>query len=111
MNDAQLIKFATSFRRGILGREASDYACFMVCAPLAPLLEMNGLNVQVRTGQIPLEGAGSINHYWIELEDGRVLDPTADQFNKWFGEGWPKVYLGPALEIHPLSTGEGSSDG
>lgn len=34
-------------------------------------------------------------------------NPTAEQFNKWFGKDWPRVYLGKPLEIHaPLTSGK-----
>ena len=37
-----------------------------------------------------------MNHIWIRLADGRVLDPTADQFGDY-----PPVYLGdPLPELH-----------
>lgn len=100
MNDKQLIRFAKSFRTGIIGRKAGDYACFMVCAPLAPLLRHSGVKAEMRDGWIALD-VGSINHYWIELADGRVLDPTAEQFNKRLGLDLPRVYLGPPTQIHP----------
>jgi len=35
----------------------------------------------------------NLQHFWIELSDGRIVDPTADQFND---EGYemPQIYLG-----------------
>ena len=30
------------------------------------------------------------DHCWLRLADGRIIDPTADQF----GNGMPKVYIG-----------------
>lgn len=35
------------------------------------------------------------NHIWILLEDGRALDPTADQFGNY-----PEIYLGERLHLH-----------
>lgn len=103
MTDAKLIKFVTGFRRGIVGRGKSDYMCFAVCAPLVTLLNMNGVQGALREGSIKFDDIGSINHFWIELADGRVIDPTADQFNRHFGKSLPKVYLGaPVRDIHAL---------
>lgn len=34
------------------------------------------------------------NHFWILLDDGRIIDPTADQFNEIKKINAPKVYLG-----------------
>jgi hypothetical protein len=102
MTDAQLLKFVTGFRRGIVGRGKSEYMCFAVCAPLVTLLNMHGVPSKLREGTVKFE-IGSINHFWIELEDGRVIDPTADQFNRFFGRSLPKVYLGAAdAAIHQL---------
>ena len=100
MTDAKLLKFVTSFRRGIVGRSGSEYMCFAVCAPLVTLLNMNGVESSLRDGTVKFE-IGEINHFWIELADGRVLDPTADQFNRILLEKMPKVYLGAAVpQIH-----------
>lgn len=100
MKDAHIIKFAKSFRHGMIGRKAGDYACFMICAPLAPLLRHHGVKAEVRDGWIQLD-IGSMNHFWISLPDGRVLDPTAEQFNKHLGLSLPRVYLGEPTKIHP----------
>ncbi len=110
MTDAKLLKFVASFRRGIVGRKSSDCMCFAVCAPLVTLLNMHGVESKLRDGKIKYE-LGEGNHYWIELADGRVIDPTGDQFNRRLGKAMPKVYLGPPDElIHrrtsPLSLGD-----
>lgn len=96
MSDAEIIKFATEFRAGILGGHPSEWMCFAVCAPLAGLLQFHGVEVDMAEGDL-----GHCNHVWIKLADGRVLDPTADQFNQMFGLDHPPVYLGAPLVIHP----------
>lgn len=101
MNDAQLIRFAADFRRGILGRDGSDSMCFAVCAPLVTLLNMSGVEATLKEGTVKLFSIGHGNHFWIELADGRVLDPTADQFNRIRKAKLPKVYLGSAVaDLH-----------
>jgi hypothetical protein len=97
MTDAELIDFVTDFREGILDGSSSEGYCYMICAPLVTLLNMNGVKAEMVGGDF-----GEFNHFWLKLEDGRVLDPTADQFNA-FGFGpMPRVYLGPPTEnIHP----------
>lgn len=99
MTDKKLIKYAASFRRGILGRRNSTFMCFAVCAPLVTLLNMEGVKSELREGDIKLD-LGSCNHFWIELSDGRVLDPTADQLTSRFGASLPKVYLGAPTKFH-----------
>ena len=94
MTDAELIEFATAFREGVIGDKPSGGFCFMVCAPLSGLLHAHGVEAELNEG-----GPEHINHFWLELSDGRVLDPTADQFGIL-----PPVYLGPRTEIHSYET-------
>jgi hypothetical protein len=70
--------------------------CAAVCWPLSTLLEVSGIPNRCVEGDL-----GECNHIWIELNDGRVLDPTADQFNYFPGQNMPPVYLGPPTAIHP----------
>ena len=91
MKDTQLVDFATEFRIGILDGRASTNMCFAVSAPLASLLRIHGVEAELVESDL-----AETNHFWIRLADGRVLDPTADQFD----ESLPPVYLGPATKIH-----------
>lgn len=65
--------------------------CFAVCGPLQPLLSLAGVETELVEAWFKRE-YGEQNHYWLKLPDGRILDPTADQF------GLPAVYLGPIPE-------------
>ncbi len=89
MTDDELIEFTKSFREGILEGKSSDFMCAMVCYPLAGLLHFYGIDCECEHGETPER-----NHVWIRLRDGRVLDPTADQF------GYSAVYLGVDMDIH-----------
>jgi len=95
MSDDDLIEFASEFRAGILGERSSAWTCAMVCWPLVTLLNLHGVSCEAVESDL-----GDCNHIWIKLSDGRVLDPTADQFN-YFPKQYPPVYLGPRTEIHP----------
>lgn len=99
MTDVQLLKFTRSFRRGLLGNGSSAGCCAMVCHPLSTLLEMHGVKNKVIESDL-----GVMNHVWIQLEDGRALDPTADQFWEHWGvtPKLPPVYLGAPTTAHPL---------
>jgi hypothetical protein len=94
--DRKLVDTALSFRNGIIGQASSRRMCFAVCAPLLPLLAFydKGFRGTLAESDV-LNGDIIWSHVFIVLEDGRVLDPTADQFNDLFAEQMPKVYLGP----------------
>lgn len=100
MTDKQLIKYVTGFKKGILGKRQSHMMCFAVCAPLVPLLNMGGIDAKLVEGSFK-----DCNHFWIALPDGRVLDPTADQFNNRCSTSFPPVYLGEPTEIHNKKRG------
>lgn len=90
MTDIELIRLAAEFRKGILGRKSSRGMCFAVAAPLSSFLSFGGVSNSLEKGENE-----ATNHFYIRLSDGRVLDPTADQF------GFDPVYLGstPVLEL------------
>ncbi len=87
---------ALSFRKGLIGDRESDLMCRVVCFPLAGWLAFNGVSCRVVDGEFL-----GVDHSWIELSDGRVLDPTIDQFN---GEvvRFGKIYLGEPLPQHKV---------
>lgn len=96
--ERELIELVTTFRRDTLAGDKSDCMCFSVCAPLSVLLCLWGIRAEFRSGIAPVDPP--YHHYWIELPDGRVLDPTADQFNGQCGLNFPEVYLGEPTIIH-----------
>ncbi|MGU3387229.1 hypothetical protein ACLBYG_22155 [Methylobacterium sp. D53M] len=99
ITDKQLVRIASEFRKGMLGDNPSTLWCFMICAPLGGMLRaIYGVDAELVEGDL-----GEINHVWLRLADGRVLDPTADQFNEARATPLPPVYLGPALDIHPAT--------
>jgi hypothetical protein len=97
VNDRELLKYTTEFRESVLDGLDSKAMCFMVCAPLEGLLSMMGVETTLEDGAF-----ADWNHVWLRLPDGRVLDPTADQFNEHLAEPLPAVYLGPATLIHSV---------
>jgi hypothetical protein len=96
MGDAELTEFVSEFREGILDGTTSFMACGMVCHPLVTLLNMAGVPCSIQTTLSIRTSYGSVNHVWIALADGRVIDPTADQFNDE-GFSFPPVYLGKKI--------------
>lgn len=95
MTDAELVDFAHEFREGILDGKPSYSMCFAISAPLATLLEISGVPCKLTRCD-----NGFNEHYYVELADGRALDPTIDQFNWFFKDTQPPVYLGPPMKYH-----------
>lgn len=94
MTDKQILKMVSDFKNGLLSKRNSDNMCYAVCAPLQAFLELSGIECYLVEGSVDLKDC-SYGHYWIELEDGRIIDPTADQFNKHgTTPKFPSVYIG-----------------
>lgn len=71
--------------------------CYAVCAPLSSFLEMCGCENELTEGIVKLNGHNkgiTINHFWLTLPDGRIIDPTGSQFNGMGNENMPVVYVG-----------------
>lgn len=90
MNYKKLLKTVTAFREGILVGGPSKNKCWIVSAPLCGYLSMCGVEVRLVEGKV--------NHWFLELPDGRIIDPTSDQFKKPDGSPMPKVYIGEKPE-------------
>lgn len=88
MTDKEIIKCAKGFVAGILDGSDSTHKCFMVCAPLAAYLSVLRIECTATEGEVIIAGEGW-HHFWITLADGRIIDPTADQF------GLKNIYLKP----------------
>lgn len=98
MTDEDLIEVATSFRMGMIGERSSEGRCLMVSAPLAGLLGgVYGVPCEVVESDHSDKDTTCYEHFWIRLADGRVLDPTFDQF---CSEEPVPVYLGAPTEFH-----------
>lgn len=83
MTDKELKRIAAQFRDGILEGKSSAAMCFAICAPLQSFLSCGGFETELIEADFE-----DTNHFWLRLPDGRILDPTADQF------GLSPVYLG-----------------
>jgi hypothetical protein len=90
MTNAELVKYAQDFRDGMLKGKDSEGWCYAVSRPLESLLRV-GSRIESTLTKGSVAGAP---HYWLTLDDGRILDPTADQFKKPKGSTMPPVFLG-----------------
>jgi len=94
LTDKELLIFVAEFRAGLLGGASARGMCAVVCWPLVSLLAAVGVEAELEDLDWSDAPRGLLNHVIIRLADGRVLDPTADQF------GLASVYLGPMPEIY-----------
>ena len=95
----ELFEIAKGFRSGMLESKPSSAMCFAICAPLEGYLSFCGYDCRLVKGDV-----GDWEHFWIALSDGRIIDPTADQFSNPEGIKMPQIYIGPK----PSWYGEGS---
>ena len=95
MTDIELIEYASEFRRAVIGDAPCAWWCAAISAPLCAALCVIGASVQIVENDL-----GECNHVFLRLSDGRILDPTADQFNLFNRVVLPGVYLGKPSAIH-----------
>ena len=95
MTDADLQQYASDFRAAIIGNGESARMCAAISDPLSAALSVKGVTTTVMESDLE-----ECNHVFLKLQDGRVLDPTADQFNWRSQRQLPGVYLGNATTIH-----------
>jgi hypothetical protein len=97
MTERDLTRVARDMRQAIVnGVGAGDPTdlYFAICAPLQGWLAFMGLDLELVEADF-----GWTNHCWLALPDGRILDPTADQFAR-HGVELPAVYLGPLPDAY-----------
>lgn len=89
-DNQRLMKVVSEFRSGILQGRKSNLMCVAVCSPLEGYLRaIHGIDTHAVCGTID-----EMEHFWLEMGDGRIIDPTADQFLKPDGNPMPEVYVG-----------------
>jgi hypothetical protein len=103
MSDKEIKRICLDFRKGLLGKKSSELMCFAVSSPLQAVLSLCDYETKLVSGEVKT-CCYTINHYWLEMEDGRIIDATADQFND-AGKKMPKVYIGEKPEFYlPLNS-------
>jgi len=81
------------FRAGLLDGQASAGWCFMVSSALAGYLSFLGYQARLTRGNIDI-GEEEAEHFWLTLQEGLIIDPTADQFKQPTGHDMPPVFIG-----------------
>jgi hypothetical protein len=84
MTDREIIKIVKEFTKGVLGKRGTTDMCYAVCLPLQAYLAFGGIECSLTEGEV-----NEYHHFWITMKDGRIIDPTADQF------GFENIYLKP----------------
>lgn len=92
---SDVLTYARMFRDAVLQGDSSDRMCVALSAPLHAALLARG-----HPCQLVVSDLGECEHIFLQLADGQVLDPTADQFNWWSRQKLPGVYLGAPAVIH-----------
>ena len=87
--EKELMKIVRGFRKGLLKTYPSESMCYVVCAPLSGYLQFCGYNCVLVEGKV-----GKCHHFWIVIDGGIIVDPTADQFKKPDGSNMPDIYIG-----------------
>lgn len=97
MNKIDLKREVREFTNGLLGKNSTESMCYIVGAPLEGYLRAIGYDARLVEGYV-----GGDHHWWIELEDGTIVDPTADQFKENGFKPMPKNYVGPKPKRYAL---------
>src|SRR5688572_7000189 len=98
MTDIELRKLAWEFRKSMIGRKSGRLRCLTISRPLRDHLHKHKIKCTLIRGAVCYYRCW-IGHFWLELEDGRILDVTAEQFatKAWKGQKprpMPKVFIG-----------------
>jgi hypothetical protein len=94
-----LLTYAREYREAVLRGDSSERMCAALSAPLHAAFQILGIPTQLVETDL-----GECVHIFLQLADGRVLDPTADQFNWCSRQKLPGVYLGAPALIHERPT-------
>lgn len=75
ISDRELIRISKDFTLGLLGGRETRDMCYIVSSALEGYLNSIGVKCEAVEGLFD-----GWHHWWIELEYGRVIDGTSDQF-------------------------------
>lgn len=94
MTDRTLLRLANEFILGLLNGDKPNGMCFFASASLQGYLYFYKIETEMQECEVNINADKFWNHYYLKLEDGRILDPTASQFNEELNLNMPLVYLG-----------------
>ena len=88
-----ILRIATGFTKGMLGKGKPNGMCFAVSTALQCYLMFCGYESELKECEIDTGNAVS-NHFYLQFKEGTILDATASQFNEILGLEMPLIYLG-----------------
>lgn len=90
MKGFDLLTAVTDFVAGLLLLAKVSHAgnCLVMSQVVQKYLLLFDINTKLINVKID-ENGQKINHYCLEMEDGKIIDPTASQFKEM-----PKVFIG-----------------
>lgn len=90
--DEEIRDIAKKFVKGLLSKKSTTDMCYLVCQPLQAYLYFLNVDCKLTEGEIKFAG-NEWHHFWITLADGRIIDPTANQFIKNSGIRMKNLYV------------------
>lgn len=74
-------------------KESVRHKCFCISYPLSLYLQINGYHNSLKGGCFPATSQ-PINHTWIELNNGTIVDATIEQFSEYLSvKKLPFIFL------------------
>lgn len=104
MADDELKEIVSVFVKGLLKKAKVTHAgnCLLVSQILQSYL-MLLLNIKTKvTRKKVLQGSKRVNHYYLTMRNGKIIDATASQFIDVCGERMPKVIVGDKPHLYTL---------
>lgn len=101
MKDKEIKYQAREFTKGLLGRKfGSAGNCAQVSMWLQGYLgSICQLETELMNAQV-IQNGEEVNHYFLQMSDGRIIDATASQFNFPDGKQMPKLYFGSVPDFY-----------
>ena len=101
LSQQDLKQIAKEFTDGLLNERATTDMCYAVCSPLQSYLDMFDIDCKLVKGDFLIKDV-IIEHYWIEMDDNSILDPTADQLSKQYDlPELPMIFIGNKPDWYP----------
>ncbi len=90
-----LEKIMKAYKQVLPDYSCKDNNCWLFCKDMLDILgNPRGWTIKIVGGFYKKQG-----HYWLQLDDGTIVDPTQEQF------GGMEIYIGPSTSDYVLVDG------